>query len=220
MFTKYFFTSVLFWGCVSSLSAQTEEHVDFQDVANQIDMLYPKKEEPEGENVAFWGMRNCIKVDGNTGAFISNISGVHYEEKSGMTGFGTSIAYEHMSTSFYGFGINGILENGEKGFHTGFFGPSVIAVKPFDHFCLESSVGTGMGAIWYNSYSFGKESNGGFGYFVQVECSYKINKWMSFALGLRFLKIICAKPVWIDNVEYNNYGTSSIRFTVGPRFYF
>ena len=200
--------------------AQDENHIDMQKKADQIDDLFAKPKEIIDGDWGYFNHRNCIKVDLNGGAFISKISGVDYKGKRGMSGLGASIAYENITTSGFGFGMNGILESGEEGFNTGFVGPAALWVKPIDNVVLTSSIGFGMGAIWYDSKSFGKEDHGGFAFYFQFEGAYRINKWLGLGAGIRLLNIRCAKPEWVKDIDYKNYGTSSIRLTVGPRFFF
>ena len=79
---------------------------------------------------------------------------------------------------------------------------------------MSYSVGLGLGKINYDSDRMGHFDDSGFGYFAQIEAQKRFSDHFGIAAGLRVLDITTSVS------DRGFEGTGSLRFTIGPRFYF
>lgn len=205
---------------VLSANAQIED--DATDVANG-DSVSSNAASVSQETIGFGGKHNRIKMDYNFGWFISKILDKKGDSHRGLFGTGLSVSYEHVFRAGYGFGLHGILERsgsligGSKELITGYIGPSFVYAKSINSWTYGYSIGIGYGRYSLDSYRFYHEDRSGLGTLVQIEGEKRLTKWLGIGAGLRILNITVEKP---EGFEGLRYGTGSLRFTIGPRFYF
>ena len=121
----------------------------------------------------------------------------------GIFGCGFSLMYEHVFKKGYGFGINGILENGEgNDIETFVLAPSFVHYGSKGNWTYGYSLGLGYGKFNISSRRYGYADEIGLGYFVQANVERRINKWLGIGAGLRILDITAKKP---DDVFYYNH---------------
>ena len=99
-------------------------------------------------------------------------------------------------------------------------GPSFVYSGSSDKWIYGYSIGLGYGRFDVDSERFGHEDRNGVGYFVQANIERRLTQWLGIGAGVRVLNITAPKSE--DNSYYktHSHGTSSLRFTIGPRFYF
>lgn len=174
----------------------------------------------QGYVPGFGGKHNAVKADFNCGWFISEFVDRNGDSHRGLFGDGMSLMYEHVFNKGYGFGINGIFEKKPGEVYTGMIGPSFVYSGSSDKWIYGYSIGLGYGRFDVDSERFGHEDRNGVGYFVQANIERRLTQWLGIGAGVRVLNITAPKSE--DNSYYktHSHGTSSLRFTIGPRFYF
>ena len=117
-----------------------------------------------------------------------------------------------------------MAECGNKdNFRTHFLGPSFVYAKSYDSWTLNFSSGLGAGWIKYDSARMGKNTvDDLMGIFAQGEVQKRFSKHFGIAAGVRVICIfLFAMDKWEEEgAEPVTDGSASIRFTIGPRFYF
>ena len=213
---KFMLASVMLLGVVSTSYAQSEDSIEDEDVTTSASSTLNAQDEID-TYFGFGGKKNCVKADYNFGWFISKIIDKDGKGHRGLFGDGISLMYEHVFKNGWGFGINGIFEKKTEEVYTGMIGPSLVCYKSRDKWTYGYSIGVGYGRFDIDSERFGHTDKTGIGYFVQIEGERRLNKWLGLGAGMRILDITS-----VDSDKYNSrhQGTGSLRFTVGPRFYF
>ena len=169
----------------------------------------------QGYVPGYGGKHNSVKADFNCGWFISKFEDRYGDTHRGIFGTGFSASYEHVFKPGVGFGLNYIMENGnEDDIETVFLGPSAVYAGSFGSWTLSYSVGLGIGRVGYSSDRMGYYNENGFGYFAQIEAQKRFSDHFGIAAGLRVLDITTS----VSDKGFE--GTGSLRFTIGPRFYF
>ena len=163
----------------------------------------------------YGGKHNSVKADFNCGWFISKFEDKYGDSHRGIFGTGFSASYEHVFKPGVGFGLNYIMENGNKyDIETIFLGPSAVYAGSFGSWTLSYSVGLGIGRVDFGSDRMESYNEAGFGYFAQVEAQKRFSDHFGIAAGVRVLDITTSVS------DRGFEGTGSLRFTIGPRFYF
>ena len=200
--------AAMLFGATSATFAQSED----SEGKNYVAVPHYSSDEKYG----FGGKKNDIKIDFNCGWFLSEVG-----DTRGLFGGGFSLMYEHVFKNGCGFGINGIFEQGGgKDLTTGVLAPSFVYYASNDAWTYGCSIGLGYGRFNLDSDRYGYDDANGVGYFVQANIERRITKNFGIGAGIRLVNITASKP---DNNSYydsHSYGTSSLRFTIGPRFYF
>lgn len=169
----------------------------------------------QGYVAGYGGKHNSVKADFNCGWFISEFEDLSGKGHRGIFGTGFSVSYEHVFKPGVGFGLNYIMENGnEDGIKTQFVGPSFVYAGSFGSWTLSYSAGLGYGNFKFDSDRMEYADEGGLGYYAQVEAQKRFSDHFGIAAGLRVLDITTG----VDKDRIT--GTGSLRFTIGPRFYF
>ncbi len=210
---KCLLAAAMLFGATSATFAQSED----SEGKNYVAVPHYSSDEKYG----FGGMKNDIKIDFNCGWFVSEVVDRDGDSNRGMFGCGFSLMYEHVFKNGCGFGINGIFEQGEgSDITTGVIAPSFVYYVSKNTWTYGCSIGIGYGRFNLDSYRYGYEDANGLGTFVQGNIEKRITKNFGIGAGIRLVNITASKP---DNNSYydsHSYGTSSLRFTIGPRFYF
>lgn len=171
--------------------------------------------------IGFGGKHNRIKTDYNFGWFISKFIDKNGNGHRGLFGLGLSLSYEHVFKSGYGFGIHGILEKkGAEEIISGYIGPSFVFARSVNSWTYSYSIGLGYGRYGIDSRRYNHEDRSGLGSFVQIEGERRLTKWLGIGAGFRVLNITVTPPDGFNGKLGERYGTGSLRFTIGPRFYF
>lgn len=210
---KFVLASILLFGAVSASLAQSDD----SDEENVVVAPHYSTD----EYVGFGGKKNDIKLDFNFGWYISEFVDTDGDGHRGIFGTGFSLMYEHVFNKGYGFGINGIYEQAEgSDVQTVVLAPSFVYYGSNDKWTYGYSIGLGFGRFDVSSYRYGYDDGNGIGYFVQANIERRISKHFGIGAGLRVMNITASK---LENNSYyrtHNHGTGSVRFTIGPRFYF
>ena len=212
---KFLLASVMLFGAVSASYAQSEDADDDDAVSA------PAPHYSTDDYVGFGGKKNDVKLDFNFGWFISEFMDRDGDGHRGIFGAGMSLMYEHVFNKGYGFGVNAIFEQGDgSDIMTAVLAPSFVYYGSNDKWTYGYSIGLGFGRFSMFSSKYGDDDGNGLGYFVQGSVERRVNKWLGFGAGLRVMSITASKPK--NNSYYNTHthGTGSVRFTIGPRFYF
>ena len=169
----------------------------------------------QGYVPGYGGKHNAVKADFNCGWFISEFEDRYGDSHRGIFGTGFSVSYEHVFKPGVGFGLNYIMENGnEDDIETVFLGPSAVYAGSFGSWTFSYSVGLGIGRIGYSSDRMGYFNENGFGYYAQIEAQKRFTDHFGISAGIRVLDITTSVS------DRGFEGTGSLRFTIGPRFYF
>ena len=210
---KCLLAAVMLFSATSAIFAQSED----SDENNVVAAPHYSTD----EYVGFGGKKNDVKLDFNFGWYISEFVDRSGDSHRGLFGCGFSLMYEHVFKKGYGFGVNAIYEGGEgNDVRTGVIAPSFVYYGSKDAWTYGYSIGLGYGAFCLDSRRYGYDDGRGVGYFVQASVERRITKWFGIGAGLRILNVTASKP---NNSSYYNthsHGTGSVRFTIGPRFYF
>ncbi len=209
---KLVLASIMLFGAVTSSFAQSEDSDENEVVS--------APHYSTDDYVGFGGKKNCVKADFNFGWFISEFVDKDRDGHRGLFGDGISLMYEHVFSKGYGFGINGIFEKKTEEVYTGMIGPSFVYYGSKDKWTYGYSIGLGYGRFDIDSERFSHIDRTGVGYFVQTNIERRLTKWFGIGAGLRILNITASKPNNDSYYDSHNCGTSSLRFTIGPRFYF
>ena len=206
---KFLLTAALVLGSFSMSNAQSEdsEKTDYAAIPHESD----------NENFGFGGRHSCVKADFSCGWYHHNFPG-------GGFGPGYSLSYEYVFKPGVGVGLEYMAECGNKdNFRTHFLGPSFVYAKSYDSWTLSFSSGLGAGWIKYNSTRMGNATVANLmGIFAQGEVQKRFSKHFGIAAGVRFMSIfLFAMDRWEEeDAKPVTDGSASIRFTIGPRFYF
>lgn len=174
----------------------------------------------QGYVPGFGGKLNSVKADFNLGWFISEFEDGYGDKHSWLFGTGFSVSYNHVFKQGFGFGLDYIMENGnDDNIKTQFIGPSFVYAGSFGGWTLSYSGGLGYGKFEFDSKRMGYDDRGGLGYFAQVEAQKRFSDHFGIGAGMRVLNVATTKPDGYED-KWGTYGTSSFRFTIGPRFYF
>lgn len=210
---KFVLASILLFGAVSASLAQSDD-------SDEENVVAPPHYSTD-DYVGFGGKKNDVKLDFNFGWFISEFVDRHGEGHRGIFGGGMSLMYEHVFNKGYGFGVNGIYEQGDGGdIKTVVLAPSFVYYGSKDKWTYGYSIGLGFGRFSMVSSKYGDDDGNGLGYFVQANIERRISKHFGFGAGLRVLNITASKPKNNSYYDTHIHGTGSVRFTIGPRFYF
>ena len=173
--------------------------------------------EDAAKMAGFGGMHSCVKTDFNCGWY-------HHNFPADGFGPGYSLSYEYVFKPGVGVGLEYMAECGNKdNFRTHFLGPSFVYAKSYDSWTLNFSSGLGAGWIKYDSARMGKNTvDDLMGLFAQGEVQKRFSKHFGIAAGVRVICIfLFAMDKWEEEgAEPVTDGSASIRFTIGPRFYF
>ena len=206
---KFLLSVALVLGSFSMSNAQTEDSGEKHFVA--------VPHESYDENFGFGGKHSCVKTDFNCGWY-------HHNFPAGGFGPGYSLSYEYVFKPGVGVGLEYMAECGNKdNFRTHFLGPSFVYAKSYDSWTLNLSSGLGAGWIKYDSARMGKNTvDNLMGLFAQGEVQKRFSKHFGIAAGVRVICIfLFAMDKWEEEgAEPVTDGSASIRFTIGPRFYF
>ena len=207
---KFLLSVALVLGSFSMSVAQTEdsEKTDYAAIPHESD----------NENFGFGGNHSCVKADFNCGLF----RGCGYDR--GGFGLGYSLSYEYVFRSGVGVGLEYIREHGHKAdFSTFFVGPSFVFAKSHNSWTFNLSSGLGASGIKYDSPSKKTVSVRELpAIFAQGEVQKRFSKHFGIAAGLRVMGIFHFEMnEWQEkDTEPVTDSAASLRFTIGPRFYF
>lgn len=210
---KCLLATVMLFGAASATFAQSED--------SEENNVAAAPHYSTDEYVGFGGKKNDIKVDFNFGWFISEIGDRNGDAHRGLFGCGFSLMYEHVFNKGCGFGVNAIYEAGEGGdIRTGVIAPSFVYYGSNGGWTYGYSLGLGYGRFSLDSPRYGYDDAAGVGYFVQAEIEKRFTKNFGIGAGLRVMNISAPKPNNSSYYDSHYYGTGTVRFTIGPRFYF
>ena len=211
---KYVLASILLFGTVSTSFAQTDDS-DEDDVVAVSNISYD-------ENFGFGGNHSCVKTDFNCGWNVRDKSDGYVR---GGFGPGYSISYEYIFKHSVGLGFDYIEDRGNKAnFRSYFVGPTFVYAKSYNSWTFNFSSGFGAVGINYDSPRTGRVHAGGpiIGLMAQGELQKRFSKHFGIAAGVRVLgATLFTMDIWEEeDAETITYHTASVRFTIGPRFYF
>ena len=210
---KFLLTAALVLGSFSMSNAQSEdsEKTDYAAIPHESD----------NENFGFGGNHSCVKADFNCGWSLR-------DERAGYLrgGFGPgySLSYEYVFKTGFGMGLEYFAEHGNKAdFSTFFVGPSFVFAKSHNSWTFNLSSGLGASGIKYDSPSKKTVSVRELpAIFAQGEVQKRFSKHFGIAAGLRVMGIFHFEMnEWQEkDTEPVTDSAASLRFTIGPRFYF
>ena len=209
---RFLLIVALVLGSFSMSNAQSEdsEKTDYEAVPH----------ESYDENFGFGGNHSCVKADFNCG-WSSRDERAGYLR--GGFGPGYSLSYEYVFKTGFGMGLEYFAEHGNKAdFSTFFVGPSFVYANSHNSWTFNISSGFGAAGIKYDSPRMGTvDVRDLMGMFAQGEVQKRFSKHFGIAAGLRVMGIFrFAMDVEDENAEHVRDGSASVRFTIGPRFYF
>ena len=209
---KIVLVSILLFGAVSASFAQSDD--------SDEEIVVAAPDESYDENFGFGGKHSCVKTDFNCGWYRHNFP-------AGGFGPGYSFSYEYVFKPGVGVGLEYMAECGNKdNFRTYFIAPTFVYAKSYDSWTFSFISGLGVGGIKYDSTRMGYgTSKDLMGMFAQGEVQKRFSKHFGIAAGLRVMAIFrLAMDDDLDaDVDYVASGadaSASVRFTIGPRFYF
>lgn len=211
---KFVLASILLFGAVSTSFAQSDD--------SDEEIVVAAPDESYDENLGFGGKHSCVKTDFNCGWNLRDESDGYVR---GGFGPGYSICYEYIFKHTAGLGFVYIEDHGNKAnFKTYFTGPTFVYAKSRNSWTFDFSSGIGAAGIHYNSPRRGRVHADGpiLGIMAQTEIQKRFSKHFGIAAGVRVIAAsLFAMDIWEeDEAESTTWSTASVRFTIGPRFYF
>ena len=202
--------SILLFGAVSASFAQSDD--------SDEEIVVAAPDESYDENFGFGGKHSCVKTDFNCGWYRHNFP-------AGGFGPGYSFSYEYVFKPGVGVGLEYMAECGNKdNFRTYFIAPTFVYAKSRNSWTFDFSSGIGVAGIHYNSPRRGRVHADGpiLGIMAQTEIQKRFSKHFGIAAGVRVIAAsLFTMDIWEeDEAESTTWSTASVRFTIGPRFYF